>query len=112
MMTETLLNQILKKFIQRLKNPNCQNSGRSDLDYNKLPDKIKKSNLLDIFILISACLIAGFLIKIPDIFNVRLAEIFYEKNAGIIVFFGLTLYIVWTNKVFELKSLYLSLLLF
>ena len=60
------------------------------LDYNKLPEKIKKSNLLDIFILISACLIAGFLIKIPDIFNFRMTEIFYEKNAGIIVFFGLT----------------------
>lgn len=73
------------------------------LDYNKLPDKIKKSNLRDIFILISVCLISGFLIKIPDIFNVGMAEIFYMKNAGIIVFSGLTLYIIWTNKVFELK---------
>ena len=34
-----------------------------------------------------------------------MTEIFYEKNAGIIVFFGLTLYIAWTNKVFELKRL-------
>ena len=75
------------------------------LDYNKLPDKIKKSNLLDIVILISACFIAGFLIKIPDIFNIRMTEIFYEKNAGIIVFFGLTLYIALTNRVFELKRL-------
>lgn len=75
------------------------------LDYNKLPEKIRKTNLQDIFILISVCLIAGFLIKIPDFFNVRLPEIFYEKNAGIIVFFGLTLYSVWTNKIFELKKL-------
>lgn len=75
------------------------------LDYNKIPDRIKKTNLLDIFILISACLIAGFLIKIPDIFNVRMTEIFYLKNAGIIVFSGLTIYIVWTNRVFELKRL-------
>lgn len=75
------------------------------LDYNKIPDKIKKTNLLDIFILISACLIAGFLIKIPDIFNVRMTEIFYLKNAGIIVFSGLTIYIAWTNRVFELKRL-------
>lgn len=75
------------------------------LDYNKLPDKIKKSNMLDIFILISVCLITGFLIKIPNIFNVRMAEVFYLKNAGIIVFSGLTIYVVWTNKVFDLKRL-------
>jgi hypothetical protein len=82
------------------------------LDYNKLPYKIKKYNLLDIVILISVCLITGFLIKIPDIFNVRMTEIFYEKNAGIIVFFGLTLYIIWTNKVFDLKRLTPILLAF
>lgn len=75
------------------------------LDYNKLPDKIKKSNMPDILILISACVITGFLIKIPDIFNVLLSDIFYMKNAGLIVFFGLTLYVVLTNKVFELKRL-------
>jgi hypothetical protein len=56
--------------------------------------------------LISACFIAGFLIKIPDIFNVKITDfIFYEKNAGIIVFFGLTIYLVWTNRVLELKKL-------
>jgi hypothetical protein len=75
------------------------------LDYNKLPDKIKKTNLMDIFILISVCLIIGFLIKIPQIFNIRLTEIFYMKNAGIIVFSGLTIYVVWTNKVYDLKRL-------
>jgi hypothetical protein len=75
------------------------------LDYAKLPDTIKKSNLTDILILISTCLITGFLIKIPDIFNFRLTEIFYWKNAGIIVFTGLTIYVVWTNKVFDLKRL-------
>jgi hypothetical protein len=73
------------------------------LDYNKLPDYGKKSNLRDVFILITVCLITAFLIKIPDIFNVKLTEIFYEKNSGIIVFFGLTIYIAWSNKVFELK---------
>jgi hypothetical protein len=75
------------------------------LDYNKLPDKIKTSNLADILILVSVCLITGFLIKIPDLFRVGLAEIFYMKNAGIIVFTGLTLYVFWTNKILELKRL-------
>jgi len=82
------------------------------LDYNKLPDKINKSNLLDIFILVSVCLITGFLIKIPSIFNVQMIEVFYMKNAGIIVFSGLTIYIVWTNKVFDLKRLTLIMITF
>ncbi len=75
------------------------------LDYIKPPGKIKKTSLTDIYILIAVCLIAGFLIKIPDIFNLKLTEIFYQKNAGIIVFFGLTLYTVWTNKIIEPKKL-------
>ncbi|HEY5470046.1 MAG TPA: hypothetical protein VIK07_05960 [Bacteroidales bacterium] len=75
------------------------------LDYNKLPEKIKKASLPDIFILISVCLLTGFLIKIPDIFNIKMIEVFYLKNAGIIVFSGLTIYVVWTNKIFDLKKL-------
>jgi hypothetical protein len=75
------------------------------LDYNKLTEKIVKPYLPDILILISACFISGFLIKIPDIFNFRVAEIFYMKNAGIIVFTGLTIYLILTNKIFESKRL-------
>ena len=83
------------------------------LDFDKIPDKIKKFNLLDIFIMITACLIAGFLIKIPDLFNVKLTDIlFYEKNAGIIVFLGLSIYVVWINKISELKKLILILIIF
>jgi len=75
------------------------------LDQNKIPDRMKKTNLTEILILLSSCFIAGFLIKIPLIFNLTTPDIFYEKNVGIIVFFGLTLYMVWINKVFELKRL-------
>jgi hypothetical protein len=75
------------------------------LDYNSMTEKILKSGPVEIIILISVCLITGFLIKIPDIFNVRLTEIFYEKNAGIIVFFGLTLYVAWTKRIPEIKKL-------
>lgn len=75
------------------------------LDFQKMPEKIRKTNLPDILILITTCLITGFLIKIPDIFNAGVNEIFYMKNAGIIVFAGLTLFMVWTNKVTDLKWL-------
>jgi hypothetical protein len=83
------------------------------LDYNKTEDKIKKTSLTEILILISACLIAGFLIKMPDIFNVRVTDfIYYEKNASIIVFFGLTIYVVYANRIFDLKRLALILIAF
>lgn len=75
------------------------------LDYNKLSGNLKKTSALDVFILISACAISGFLIKIPDIFNLGIAEVFYAKNAGIIVFFGLTVYALLTDKVFTLKRI-------
>jgi hypothetical protein len=83
------------------------------LDYNKTPEKVKKFNLQDIFVLISTCLIAGFLIKIKDIFNLEMPDfIFYQKNAAIIIFLGLTIYLIWTNRIFELKRLALILLTF
>ena len=83
------------------------------LDYNKTPAGIKKFNLPDIFVLISTCLIAGFLIKIRDIFNLGIPDfIFYQKNAAIIVFLGLTIYVIWTNRIFELKRLTLILITF
>jgi hypothetical protein len=72
------------------------------LEYDTLPAVIKNSNLMDLFLLITACFVAGFLIKIPDFFKVTMTqEIFYMRNAGIIVFFGLTFYIILTNKVFQ-----------
>jgi hypothetical protein len=83
------------------------------LDFDKIPDKIKETNLTDIAVMISACIIAGFLIKIPDIFNLNLTNLlFYEKNAGIIVFLGLTIYDVCINRMLEPKRLALILIAF
>lgn len=77
------------------------------LDYKKQPETAVKTNLPDIAVLLTSCLIAGFLIKVPYILNYNddLMELFYTRNAGIIVFFGLTLFMVWTNKIFDLKRL-------
>ena len=72
------------------------------LDFDKTPARLKKINSTDIIVMIVVCLISGFLIKMPDIFNLKISSLlFYEKNAGIIVFFGLTAYTVWINKTFE-----------
>lgn len=83
------------------------------LDFDRIPDKTKKTNLMDSLVMITACLIAGFLIKIPNIFNVKLTNLlFYEKNAAIITFLGLTIYVVWINRILELKRLALILIAF
>lgn len=75
------------------------------LNYSSVTEKIKKSNPLDIFILIAVCALTGLLIKIPYIFGVGVEDIFYAKNAAIILFLGLTLFIIWTNKIFEPKKM-------
>lgn len=84
------------------------------LDYGKVQERVgKKIFLPDIIILISACLSAAFLIKLPDIFNINLTDfMFYEKNAGIIVFLGLTIYVVGTERLFDLKKVSLILVTF
>ncbi|HBE42562.1 MAG TPA: DUF4153 domain-containing protein [Bacteroidales bacterium] len=84
------------------------------LHYGEVPERAaKKVFLPDIIILISACLLAAFLIKIPDIFNVSLTDfMFYEKNAGIIVFLGLTIYVVAAERLFDLKKVSLILITF
>jgi hypothetical protein len=85
---------------------------RIRLNFDKTPDKMKRSSS-DVFIMIAVCLLTGFLIKIPDLFKINLTNpLFYEKNAGIIVFFGLTLYTIWINKNFSQKRLVIILLTF
>jgi len=63
--------------------------------------------------MIIMCLITGFLIKIPDLFHIKFSDfIFYEKNAAIIVFFGLTLFAIWNNRIFGQKRLIMTSLAF
>lgn len=65
--------------------------------------KIKKT---DILFLIITCLITGFLIIIPHLFNKSSNEyFFYEKNAGLIALFGLSLYSFLTNDLVKIKQL-------
>jgi len=98
--------------------PEIANTGmaefwKSRLDFDKKPDKIKFITGSDVLVMIMICLLAGFLIKIPDIFNIRLTSFFfYEKNAGIIVFFGLTLFTIWINRNLNPKKLLITILIF
>ena len=61
-----------------------------------------------LFVLIS-CIITGLLIKTPQIFNFNGKDFFfYEKNAALIVFLGLSLYSLLTKEVVGKKNLIIS----
>ncbi|MBI3138837.1 MAG: hypothetical protein HYZ15_09655 [Sphingobacteriales bacterium] len=55
-------------------------------------------------------LIAGFIAKIPDWFNLN-DELFYQRNAGFIVFPLLTAYFSWRKKI-SIKKMTLAVLVF
>jgi len=87
---------------------------------NDLSDKLKKK---DILFLLVACLFSGFLIQIPNLFDINLeSELFYQKNAGLIVLFGLSLYaflikdslktkqFLITFSIFVISTIYINLL--
>ena len=87
---------------------------------NDLSDKLKKKGIL--FLLV-ACLFSVFLIQIPNLFDVNLeSELFYQKNAGLIVLFGLSLYVflikdslktkqfLITVSIFVISAIYINLL--
>jgi hypothetical protein len=79
---------------------------KTRLDFDKTPEKTKKLPGSDILTMVVICLFAGFLIKIPDLLNLNLATFFfYQKNAGIIVFLALTIFAIWTGRIFEQKKL-------
>ncbi|NSW94400.1 MAG: DUF4153 domain-containing protein [Bacteroidales bacterium] len=83
------------------------------LDAENIRESFWKVNLSEILIVLAACLTAGFLIKMPDIFNIRMTNIiFYERNAAIIVFLGLTIYSAWINRTSNWKKIVLILISF
>lgn len=83
------------------------------LDHDKTPENKIRFSGSEVFILIAVCLLAGFLIKIPDLFNINLKTFFfYEKNAGIIAFFGLSLYTILVNRDFKRRDLIIVTLAF
>jgi len=73
----------------------------------------RKINKTDILFLLISCGLAALLIKIPLIFNLSFSdEIFYEKNVGLIVIFGVSLFSFLTKKDIKPKQLIFPLLIF
>lgn len=86
---------------------------KTRLDFNVNQEKKGMIEKADILFLILACVVSGFLIKIPDIFNIDLDNyFFYEKNAALIAFFGLSFYAFLTKNHLKTKHVIISFFIF
>jgi len=86
---------------------------KARLQYDFSPAGLKALVFPEVLTVLVICVITGFLIKIPALFSLSYPdEIFYWKNAAIIVFFGLVLFTFWLNKVRELKKIIITALIF
>jgi hypothetical protein len=83
------------------------------LEYDKKSDTVKMPSVYEITTVLAAGIITAVLIKIPDIFRTGIDEnMFYLKNAAIIIFTGLTLYTILINRVSEPGKIIYTLLAF
>ncbi|MBS4057955.1 MAG: DUF4153 domain-containing protein [Bacteroidales bacterium] len=86
---------------------------KSRLDYGQAPVKAVGIIKMDVYVLVLVCALSGFLIKLPEIFSIDLEKFpFYEKNAALIVLFGLSLYALRTNMVQSWRKIAVTLLAF
>jgi hypothetical protein len=102
-----------KKIYSEIENSDIAKFWKYRLDYDRVTGDLIKYSGPDVIIMIAICLLAGFLIKIPGLFNINLTHFFfYEKNAGIIVFLGLTIYTTWKSRFFDSRKLLITLAAF
>jgi hypothetical protein len=86
---------------------------KSRFDYENKGEGESRILKKDILNLILVCIITGFLIKLPDWFNLSLKdEAFYERNAGLIVLFGLSLYAFISRGMAKIKPILISVTIF
>ncbi len=79
------------------------------LEFDRASENERKLPKSEIFSLIIACIISGFLIKLPQILKLTVAdEIFYARNAALIMFLGLAVFYFMSEKIFRLKHLIIS----
>jgi hypothetical protein len=102
-----------EKIYPEIANTESAKFWKSRLDYEKTTDIMKKLSFSDISIMIAVCLFAVLLIRIPDIFKVDLTDfLYYEKNAGIIVFMAMSAYTISIIKGFSKRNLIITILTF
>ncbi len=96
---------------------------KTRLEYENKKEFAAKTSKTEILFLIIACAIAGLLIKIPHLFDGNINdENFYQRNVGLIVLLGLSVYaflskatikpkhILTTISVFIISAVYINML--
>ncbi|MDP4224170.1 MAG: DUF4153 domain-containing protein [Bacteroidota bacterium] len=79
---------------------------KARLDFGKTGERTKSPARQEIIAMIVTGLITAILIKIPDLFTFDVhSSFFYERNAAIIVFLGLTLFTIWITRIENLTRL-------
>ena len=67
----------------------------------------------DVFLLITTCIISGFLILLPKWFELSITESdFLESNAPLIAFFGLTLFSLLIKKNLDMKMFFVTIFIY
>ncbi|HUX95734.1 MAG TPA: hypothetical protein VMV47_08375 [Bacteroidales bacterium] len=100
------------KIYPEIENTETVKFWKARLEYDNTPEILKTFSLSEIVTVIAVCLITAFMIKIPFLFQMSDSEIFYQRNAAIIIFFGLTLYTIWINRNPEHKRIIMTILAF
>jgi hypothetical protein len=86
---------------------------KARLDFDSQSESKLGVRKMDVFFLIITCLITGFLVKIPHIFDIKLNDFFYyEKNVGLIILLGLSAYSFLTKIQINYKHLITSIIVF
>ncbi|MCF7802605.1 MAG: DUF4153 domain-containing protein [Candidatus Marinimicrobia bacterium] len=86
---------------------------KARLDYEERSEPSVRISATDILYLIAACVLTGLLIKIPQWFGINAEEaLFYEKNAGLIVLFGLSFYAFLTKNVLKTRDILITAAIF
>ena len=66
-----------------------------------------------VYLLLIACLLSGFLIKLPQLFSINLDDyFFFQKNIGLIVLLGLSVYAFLTKTSLDNKQLIKAAIIF
>lgn len=86
---------------------------KARLEYNNQEEQQVRFRRADVYFLIITCLISGFLIKIPQLFDLWSRDfIYYEKNTGLIILLGLSAYASLTKSQVNYKHLTTSVIIF
>lgn len=86
---------------------------KARLNFNLQSDSKIKVRKTDVLFLIVTCLITGFLVKLPQIFDIKLNDYFYyEKNVGLVILLGLSAYSFLTKIKINTKQLMISTVVF